>query len=87
VAVHLESGDQVLTVEGTAQRIYEREFLSRFGRIYGTKYQWPMGPEDVDPENPDAAFYAVRARRALSWGRATELGETMTRWTFEDVGR
>jgi hypothetical protein len=84
VAVHLESGDQVLTVEGTGRRTYDRSFLTRFGRIYGDKYRWPMGPEDVDPENPDAAFYVIRPRRALSWAAATEVGETITRWTFEN---
>jgi hypothetical protein len=87
ITVHLESGDQVLILEGTARRISDRPFLVRFGRIYGAKYQWPMGPEDVDPENPNAAFYLVRLRRGLSWGTETEVGETITRWSFEDADR
>lgn len=83
VAVHLESGDQVLTLEGTARRIHDRPFLERFGPMYEAKYEWPMGPEDANPENPNAAFYLVRPRRAVTWGTATEVGETITRWTFE----
>lgn len=86
VTVHLESGDQVLILEGTARRIRDRPFLMRFGRLCEAKYEWPIGPEDVDPENPNAAFYVVRPRRAVSWGTATEVGETITRWTFEDAG-
>lgn len=84
VAVHLESGDQVVVLEGEARRTRDRPFLARFGEIYGDKYRWPVGPDDVDPENPDAAFFVVRPRRAVSWGAATEVGETMTRWTFPD---
>jgi hypothetical protein len=84
VAVHLASGEQVLILEGEARRTHDRPFLARFGEIYGAKYQWPVGPDDVDPENPDAAFFVVRPRKAVSWGGATKLGETMTRWSFPD---
>ena len=86
VAMHLESGDQVVTLEGTSRRMYDQPFLTRFGRIYGTEYyQWPMSPDDVDPENPNAAFYLIRPRTALSWATATEVGETITRWSFRDA--
>jgi hypothetical protein len=84
VAVHLESGDQVVILEGEARRTDDRPFLARFGELYGVKYEWPVGSDDIDPENPDAAFFVVRPRRALSWDGATELGETMTCWTFPD---
>lgn len=87
VTVHLESGDQVLILEGTARRTHDRSFLTRFGRIYGTKYRWPVSPDDVDPQNPNAAFYWVQPRTAVSWRTATEIGETITRWTFMDVDR
>jgi virginiamycin B lyase len=30
-----------------------------------------------------AAYYGVRPHVALSWGTATEIGETITRWTFD----
>ncbi len=56
--------------------------LGRFGAKYETKYDWPLSPGDLDPGNPHAAFYAVRPRSALSWSAATEIGETITRWSF-----
>jgi hypothetical protein len=83
VTVHLESGDQVLILEGTARRIFDQPILVRFGRMYEAKYQWPMSPEDVDAQNPNAAFYLVRPQSAVSWGTSTEVGETITHWSFE----
>jgi hypothetical protein len=82
LVVHPESGDHVAIVEGTAIRLDDRTLLARFGEAYEAKYQWPLSGEDLDPTNPDAAYYAVRPRVVLSWGTATEIGETITRWTF-----
>jgi general stress protein 26 len=86
LVVHLESGDQVAIVEGTALRVDDRPLLARFGEAYRAKYDWPLSSEDVDPGNPDAAFYVVRPRVALSWSSATEIGETITRWNFDRAG-
>src|SRR5918995_3311351 len=86
LVVHLESGDQVAIVEGTAMRLEDRSLLARFGEAYETKYDWPLSREDLDPGNPDAAYYAVRPRVVLSWGAATEIGETITRWNFDRSG-
>jgi hypothetical protein len=83
LVVHPESGDQVVIIEGTAIRLDARPLLARFGKAYEAKYDWPLGPEELDPSNPDAAYYAVRPRVALSWGTATEIGETITRWNFD----
>jgi general stress protein 26 len=83
LVVHLESGDQVVIVEGKAERLDARPLLERFGEAYEAKYDWPLSRDDLDPGNPDAAFYAVRPRVVLSWGTATEIGETITRWSLE----
>jgi general stress protein 26 len=58
LVVHLESGEQVMIVEGTAKRLDDRALLARFGEAYEAKYDWPLSPQDLDPRNPDAAFYA-----------------------------
>jgi hypothetical protein len=86
LVVHLESGERVVIVEGTATRLSDRSLLARFGTAYEPKYEWPLSRDDLDPANPDAAFYAVRPRVALSWTSATEIGETITRWTFDLSG-
>jgi hypothetical protein len=83
LVVHLESGDQVVIVEGTAMQLDDRPLLARFGEAYQAKYHWPLSPADLDPGNPDADYYAVRPRVALSWDTATEIGETITRWNFD----
>jgi len=83
LALHLESGDQVVIVEGTATRLDDRSLLARYGEEHAAKYDWPLSPADLDPGNPDAAYYAVRPRVALSWDTATEIGETITRWSFD----
>jgi general stress protein 26 len=83
LALHLESGDQVVIVEGTATRLDDRSLLARYGEEHEAKYDWFLSPADLDPGNPDAAYYAVRPRVALSWDTATEIGETITRWSFD----
>jgi hypothetical protein len=87
LVVHLESGDQVAIVVGTAMRLNDRPLLTRFGEAYEAKYDWPLSRDDLDPANPDAAYYTVRARTVLSWDTATEIGETITRWSFNRPGR
>lgn len=42
LAVHLESGDQVVIVEGTATRLDDRPLLAQFGEAYEAKYDWPL---------------------------------------------
>jgi hypothetical protein len=86
VVVHPESGEQVAIVEGTAGRLDDRALLARFGQAYEAKYDWPLNREDLDPANPNAAYFAVRPRAVLSWASVTEFGETITRWTFDDSG-
>jgi Pyridoxamine 5'-phosphate oxidase len=86
LVAHLESGDRVVIVEGSAMRLGDRPLLERFGEAYAAKYDWPLSSEDLDPGNPDAAYYAVRPRAVLSWGTATEIGETITRWSFDGSG-
>jgi hypothetical protein len=82
LVVHLESGDQVAIVEGNAVRLDDRALLARFGEAYEAKYDWPLSREDLDPDNPDAAYYAARPRAVLCWVTATEIGESITRWNF-----
>jgi hypothetical protein len=72
----------VAIVDGSAIRLNDRALLARFGEAYATKYDWPVRPDDLDPENPDAAYYAVQPRIVLGWLTATEIGETITRWSF-----
>lgn len=76
LVVHLESGDDVVILAGTPERIACRSVLERFTAAYDTKYQFRP---DID--NPDYAFYRLRARTALAW-LERDFPNTATRWRF-----
>jgi general stress protein 26 len=75
-AVHLESGDRVVIVEGLAERLEDSPSRARFAKTYPRKYDW-----QVDPDDPGTPVYAVRPSRVLSWDEAA-MGETIARWSF-----
>jgi general stress protein 26 len=77
VAVHLESGDQVATFEGTPEPVRDRELLERFVRAYDAKYDWRM-----DVSNPNMPVFSLRAESVLAWDAGDSLAETATRWTL-----
>jgi len=70
LVVHLESGDDVVIVEGEAERIEPDEALLA---AYADKYQ------PVDPEIGN--WYRVRTRRVLAWQEASYPGNA-TRFDF-----
>ena len=76
VVIHLESGDEVCVLEGTAERVRDAEPLQRFDDVYFEKY-------DVRPSSMgDAAgVYVVRPTVALVWTEK-EFGTSATRFTF-----
>ena len=70
LVVHLESGDDVVTIEGAAERIEPTpELLAAYGAKYGA----------FDPEIGN--WYAVRPRRAFAWQEAT-FPRSPTRFDF-----
>ncbi len=84
VVVHLESGEDVVIVEGEAVelRSLERSLFARIDAAYGAKYGYKpsdnlSGPEDVP--YPDGGLFAVRPRVAFAWSR---FPDDVTRYTF-----
>jgi general stress protein 26 len=78
LAVHLESGDQVATFEGTPEPVRDPELLDRFVRAYDAKYGWRM-----DVSDPNMPVFSLRAESVLAWDAGDSLAETATRWTLE----
>jgi PPOX class probable F420-dependent enzyme len=77
VVVHLESGDEVVIVEGTAERIADEAELRRIGEIYTAKYDFTF-----DPTGPgDYPVFRVRPRIAYAWLERDFPG-TATRFAF-----
>jgi uncharacterized pyridoxamine 5'-phosphate oxidase family protein len=76
IAVHLESGDDVVTLEGTVEEADDPELLRRFVEAYDAKYQ-------IRPDTSDAAdgVYRLRPRTAFTW-LERDFPQTAARWQF-----
>ena len=80
ITVHLESGDDVVIVEGTVSMITppDRAFAERLAATYAAKYAalgYSPGPETWD----GGGLYRVAHRTVIAW---TKFPTDMTRWQF-----
>ena len=74
VGVHLESGDEVVILDGEVVTADNQELLKSLDKAYKTKYGVSMlGPGSI---------YQLIVRRAFAW-REKDFPESATRWTFE----
>lgn len=62
ITVHLDSGAEVVLLEGTATPITERALLERVCAAYSEKYAWPL-----DPDTLPGPMFTVRPRVAFGW--------------------
>jgi PPOX class probable F420-dependent enzyme len=76
VVVHLESGDEVVILEGVAEELTEADQLAQFAEAYDAKYHFR--PDVRDQMN---VTYAVRPKAAFGWLERDFPGGA-TRWTF-----
>lgn len=72
VVVHLESGDEVVIVEGKARRATDADVLERLDGAYRQKYGFPLIGNPV---------YQVTVAVALAWSES-DFVESATRWRF-----
>lgn len=81
VAVHLESGDDVVIVEGLAAQVAAPDpaLAARLAAAYGAKYapDYQPGPDQWK----EGGLYAVRPRVALAW---SHFPADATRFVFAD---
>jgi hypothetical protein len=84
ITVHLESGSDVVIVEGTAQPVADLPLVERVIADYNEKYRW-----DADPHDMPGPLIAVRPRVAFGWlsddsgaDRGSAFHGTATRWRF-----
>lgn len=75
IVVHLESGDDVVILEGTAERVADESTLSRLVEAYEAKYGFRP-----DPSNPGSAVYRLLPRVAYAW-LEQDFTRTATRWS------
>jgi Pyridoxamine 5'-phosphate oxidase len=84
ITIHLESGNEVVILEGVAQQVNDTSLLEQVVSLYNQKYHW-----DLDPKQLPGPFYAVRPHVAFGWHfdeseidrESTALGNA-TRWRF-----
>ena len=78
VSVHLESGDDVVILEGKAEEvdISDGTILNKLDAASREKYKMPLMVV------PEAVFYSVRPRTVLAWTEK-DFPKTATRWKFK----
>lgn len=82
VSVHLESGTEVVILEGVAEQATARDDLERFVGAYNAKYDHTArvsGDEIADADGEIGPAYRVRPRVVYGW--QAEMRDP-TRWTF-----
>ena len=84
ITVHLESGSEVVIIEGAAEMVGDAGLVKRVVSLYNSKYNWDMDPNDLP-----GPFYVVRPRVAFGWlsdesglDRGSAYHGTATRWRF-----
>ncbi len=78
VIVHLESGDEVVVVEGVTKEITDNDEIAALRPISKKKYGMWMPP---DPRRH--VVIAVQPQTAFAWSERDIQG-TATRWSFEN---
>jgi hypothetical protein len=77
VVIHLESGDDVVILEGAVEEVTDETVRARVYEAYRAKYG--MAPEG--PEGSDSFLYGLSPRTAYSW-RERDFPTSATRWRF-----
>lgn len=77
VSVHLESGDEVVILEGVVNAITDAKLRNSLNKKYKLKYG--MGMEG--PESPGLILGLI-LQRAFAW-REKDFPQSATRWIFE----
>ncbi len=78
VAVHLESGDDAIILEGTLYQVSDPDLLKQIDEAYFTKYHIHV----LDHNSDAGLFYALDPRIALAW-LESDFVNSATRWQFD----
>jgi Pyridoxamine 5'-phosphate oxidase len=76
IVVHLESGDEVVILEGIAERITDPGTLNHFADAYEAKFDFRPDPSDAD-----SGVYRVNIQTAFAWTEQ-DFPNNSTRWSF-----
>jgi hypothetical protein len=76
IAVHLESGDDVVIVEGVASQVMDAPLLAAFDDAFNSKYGMRVAAIPGD-----TGIFAVSPRTVFAW-REKDFPVSATRWLF-----
>jgi PPOX class probable F420-dependent enzyme len=79
VVVHLESGDDVVILEGTASEVNDPGHVAQILPHLAGKYGIQPEEMTVDDPDSDAALYLVRPKTVQAWLEGA-LPQTHSRW-------
>lgn len=80
LVVHLESGDEVIIIEGRVERVADPDLFANIAEVYSAKYDWsPL--DGLEGELPEDPYYRLKPEIAFAWTEA-EFPETATRYRF-----
>jgi len=77
VVVHLESGDDLVVIEGKATELRDTKELSEVARIYTGKYEGDKILPDLE------AVFELHPEQIFTW-LERDFHATATKWVFED---
>ena len=77
LVVHLESGDDVVILEGAVAEVHDQASFAAMDVAYRAKYGMGVGEAGDD----GAVWYVVRPRKAHAW-LENDFPNTATRWWF-----
>ena len=82
LVVHLESGDDVLIVRGTAEATTDPVLLAPVLAAFAAKYAAPDDLQYLPGGPPAEIVYAVRPRAALAWALG-DYDDSQQRWAAD----
>jgi general stress protein 26 len=77
--LHLESGDEVVILEGRLEEVKDLPVLNLYAAEYEKKYDFRP-----DPEAPGSVTYRLTPRVAFAWFE-NDFPRTATRWQFDPI--
>jgi hypothetical protein len=77
-AMHLESGDEVVILEGKVAPIGDTATLKKVDRAYFAKYRYHL----IGDQAPPGLVYQLRARKIFAWSESS-FPNSATQWRFE----
>jgi hypothetical protein len=81
IALHLESGDDVVILEGTSQAVQKPapELAGKVARAYSAKYA-ALGYAPAPDQWDSGGLFEIRLRMALAW---TKFTDDPTKFVFD----